>query len=122
MDESPQTRPKPLFKTESSWIFRRVNIFSTQIFCALILAYLTFKGTDTRLNETIANGAYLLWGSIATGYLFGAIMDDKFQAPYREYRNRRSRVSGNEDVDSVNYSSLKGHGDDGDVPPKNFAG
>lgn len=107
MDESPQTKVS-LFKPEHSWLFRRINIFSTQIICALLISYLTFKGTDTRLNETIANGAYLLWGTIATGYLFGAIIDDKFQAPYREPRYR-NRPMGNRD------------GDDGD-PPRDFAG
>lgn len=62
---------------QGSWRMRRRIIICTLIFCALEAGYITIFGTDTRLNETIVNAAYLLAGTVIGSYVFGAVMDDK---------------------------------------------
>ena len=116
MDNYQTTRPNedrlsPL-KAEPNWLFRRSNVFIIQLVCAGILLFLTFKGEDTRLNETLANGAYMLWGTIAIGYIFGVIMDDKFQIS----KQRR------ESYERYTQSKVVYPEDQTGPPPKNFAG
>jgi hypothetical protein len=64
-------------KTLDSWRVRRKVIFTSLSLCFIILLYLLFFGEDTRLNETLANGAFLLSGSVIGAYVFGAVWDDK---------------------------------------------
>lgn len=61
---------------QGSWRMRRRIIIATLIFCALEAGYITIFGTDTRLNETIVNAAYLLAGSVIASYVFGAVWED----------------------------------------------
>ena len=109
MDVSPTTR----LKSEPNWLFRRSNVFLIQSVCAGILLFLTFRGQDTRLNETLANGAYMLWGTIAIGYIFGVIVDDKFQISERKryYSSPHTRHTEERGEDSLDP-----------LPPKDFAG
>ena len=60
-----------------TWRIRRRVIIATLAVCAYIVLYLLIKGTDTRLNETLASGAFLLAGSVIGAYVFGATWDDK---------------------------------------------
>ncbi len=59
-----------------TWRVRRRIIHATLAFCAAQIAYLTFWGADTRLNETLAVGAYALVGSVIGAYVFGAAWED----------------------------------------------
>ena len=95
MEESQPTK----LKLDPAWYARRINVFVTQIICAAIISYLALKGEDTRLNETLVNGAYFLWGTVLVGYVFGVIVDEKFNSQ----RYKRDR-------------------EDDDLPPRNFAG
>lgn len=62
--------------TSGTWRVRRRIIHATLLFCAGQIAYLTFWGADTRLNETLAVGAYALVGSVIGAYVFGAAWED----------------------------------------------
>ena len=59
------------------WKNRRRVIFLALLFCAALIGYLAVEGTDTRLNETIAVGAFFLAGAVIGSYVFGAAWDDK---------------------------------------------
>jgi hypothetical protein len=59
------------------WQFRRTVIVMTLMFCATVILYLTLYGDDTRLNETIALGAFGLTISVIGSAIFGAVWDDK---------------------------------------------
>jgi hypothetical protein len=61
---------------QGSWKVRRRIIFATLALCAAQVVYLTIWGEDTRLAETLANGAYLLAGSVIGAYVFGAAWED----------------------------------------------
>ena len=63
-------------RRQGTWRVRRRIIHGTLIFCAGQIAYLTFWGADTRLNETLAVGAYALVGSVIGAYVFGAAWED----------------------------------------------
>ena len=58
------------------WKIRRRIVVGTLLFCAAILARLVVGGDDTELNQSIANGVVLLAGSVISGYVFGAVLDD----------------------------------------------
>ncbi len=60
-----------------AWTHRRRIIYGTLVFCAFCIIYLLFHGSDTRLNETIVNSAFLLAGGVIGSYVFGAVWDDK---------------------------------------------
>lgn len=60
-----------------SWKIRRRIIVSTLLFCGITVGYLTLHGTDTALNQSIANGLILLAGAVINGYVFGVVLDDK---------------------------------------------
>lgn len=64
-------------ETGPNWKNRRLIIRATLIFCALEILYLTIWGESTPLTTTLANGAYLLAGSVIGSYVFGAVWDDK---------------------------------------------
>lgn len=58
------------------WQFRRTIIIMSLVFCATIITYLTLYGEDTRLNETLAIGAFGLGISVIGSAVFGAVWDD----------------------------------------------
>ncbi len=68
--------PPPARNVRGTWRVRRRIIHTTLLFCAGQIAYLTFWGADTRLNETLAVGAYALVGSVIGAYVFGAAWED----------------------------------------------
>lgn len=59
-----------------SWKNRRRVIFSTLIFCAFCIFFLLVWGDDSRVNETIALGAFSLAGSVIGFYVAGAAWTD----------------------------------------------
>lgn len=62
---------------ERSWLWRRLGIFTSLIVCDIIVLYLTIWGTDSRVNETLANGAFLTMAALVNGYIFGGALDDR---------------------------------------------
>lgn len=54
------------------WENRRRTIFGILFFCAAVITYLIIWGEDTALNEAIAQFAFILAGSTAGAYIFGA--------------------------------------------------
>ncbi len=60
-----------------SWRIRRRIIVATLLFCAGEIIYLTGWGKDTNLASTLANGAWILAGSVIGAYVFGAAWDDR---------------------------------------------
>lgn len=60
-----------------NWKIRRTIVIISLVFCATCVTYLTIRGDDTRLHETIAQGTLLLAGGIIGSYVFGAVWDDK---------------------------------------------
>jgi hypothetical protein len=52
-------------------------VFSTLGVCDAVIIYLTIIGPDTRLNQDIVNGAFLLLAAVANGYLFSGVIDDR---------------------------------------------
>ena len=71
-----ETGPAKDRKPRETWRVRRRIIHATLLFCAGQLSYLTFFGADTRLNETLATGAFALMGSVVGAYVFGAAWED----------------------------------------------
>lgn len=65
------------------WAIRRRLIILTLIGTSIQIAYITVFGADTRLNETLALGAYGVFSTTLGCYVFGAVWDDKgrFRAP-----------------------------------------
>ncbi len=62
---------------ERSWFWRRLGVFSSLAICDFCVLYLTIFGGDTRLNESIVNGAYLTMAALVNGYIFGGLLDDR---------------------------------------------
>jgi heme/copper-type cytochrome/quinol oxidase subunit 1 len=58
------------------WRYRRVVVFVTLLVCFAGIAWLTLRGADTRLNETLALGFFALAGSTIGSYVFGAVWHD----------------------------------------------
>ena len=83
------------------WRLRRLIIFATLGVCFAGIAYLTLKGADTRLNETLALGYFALAGSTIGSYVFGAVWHDTSlmkQTPARRRRmDPRETEAGDED-------------------------
>lgn len=63
--------------TQSSWTIRRRIIVLTLIFCACVVTYVTYKGTDSRTAETIVQSAFYLAGAVIGSYVFGAAWEDR---------------------------------------------
>lgn len=64
---------------KSSWHFRRRVVVATLLYCAAMVAYITFKNSETRLAEAVATSLILLAGSVIGSYVFGAVWDDKIK-------------------------------------------
>lgn len=76
------------------WTYRRAIVIATLVLCGAGLAYLTLKGGDTRLNETLAFGYFALAGSVIGTYVFGAVWHDRglmAQPPAAKRASRRQR-------------------------------
>ena len=59
------------------WGVRRRIITLTLIFCAFVVAYITFKGIDSRTAETIVQSAFALAGAVICSYCFSAVWEDR---------------------------------------------
>jgi large exoprotein involved in heme utilization and adhesion len=59
------------------WTIRRRIIVLTLVFCACLVVYITYKGTDTRTAETIVQSAFYLAGAVIGSYIFGAAWSDR---------------------------------------------
>jgi len=59
-----------------SWRNRNRVIYATLIFCAVIVGYIVFNGSDTRLYETTVLAAFGLAGSVVGFYIAGATWQD----------------------------------------------
>jgi hypothetical protein len=55
-----------------TWQNRRRTLFTTLIFCAFVICYVMINGEDTRLNETLAQFAFITGASVVGSYIFGA--------------------------------------------------
>lgn len=60
-----------------SWSVRRRIIVLSLVFCASIVAYITFKNIDTRTAETTVQSAFYLAAAIIGSYCFAATWEDK---------------------------------------------
>jgi hypothetical protein len=67
---NPDEQYKPIWKN------RRRVIFTTLIFCAAIITYLTGWGEDNRLNETIVQFSFILGMAVVGSYVFGSAWED----------------------------------------------
>ena len=65
--------PDPRFP----WKYRRLCVFAILLLCGFEVVYLTLFGADTRLHETLAQGALALAGAVIGSYIFGAAYHDK---------------------------------------------
>lgn len=73
MTRVPRVNPR---NRQATWRVRRRIVNITLLLCALEIGYLTFCGADTKLNETLAIGAFALAGSVIGAYVFGAAWED----------------------------------------------
>lgn len=82
------------------WRYRRVVIFVTLLVCFAGIGWLTLKGGDTRLNETLALGFFGLAGSTIGAYCFSAVWHDTTLMKQPRSRRRldpRETEAGDED-------------------------
>lgn len=59
-------------KDKPVWKNRRRVIFGSLIFCAATVAFVLWKGEDTRIGETAITMAFIMASSVVGGYVFGA--------------------------------------------------
>lgn len=62
---------------ERSWKYRRIAVFTSLLVCDFVLVYAAIYGADTRLFETLVNGAWLAMAGLVNGYILGATWDDR---------------------------------------------
>lgn len=78
-------------KTDYPWTYRRAVVIGTLAFCTVGLSYLTLRGADTRLNETLALGYFGLAGAVIGAYVFGAVWHDRGLMAVNARLEERSR-------------------------------
>lgn len=59
-----------------SWKMRRRAVFGTLIFCAGIITYIVFFGSEKAVYETAVFSAFGLMGAIIASYIGGAVWED----------------------------------------------
>jgi hypothetical protein len=70
-----------------SWRMRRRAVFGSLMFGMAIVAYVTVRGVDSGLNETLALGGFGLIGAVVAAYIGGAAYEDvRLHAPKRSNR------------------------------------
>lgn len=84
-------------KQMPDWKIRRRVVNATLIFCALVIMYLLVYGSDTNLNNTIANGILFLAGSVVGCYVFGETWSDR---NIINSKNKYDSSGGNQNNDS----------------------
>ena len=73
-DDIPHQISPPVYK--GSWKNRRVVVFCTLAYCAVVVLYLAIHGSDTALHQQIAIALVGLAGGTIGSYVFGAVWDD----------------------------------------------
>jgi len=63
-------------RANDGWLHRRRIIYTTLAVCAAIVLYITYKGTDTRIYETLVTSSFSLAGLVISVYVFGATYQD----------------------------------------------
>jgi len=51
-------------------------MYAVTLFCAATIAYVLFKGMDTKVAETAVTASFLCMGGIVGSYVFGAAWQD----------------------------------------------
>ena len=70
-----------------SWRMRRRAVFGSLMFGMAIVVYVTIRGVDSGLNETLALGGFGLIGAVVAAYIGGAAYEDvRLHAPERSNR------------------------------------
>ena len=86
-----------------SWKLRRRAVFGSLIFGMVIVIYVTLKGGDSRLSETLALGAFGLIGAVVAAYIGGAAYEDvrlkEGLKRYDEYEDYEEYDADSEDED-----------------------
>lgn len=76
--KTPQTDGDGLPKTGvGSWKWRRIFLWSVNIFCAYIIFYIVYTKLDTRPADTGMMMAFITQMMSVGSYVFGAAWDDK---------------------------------------------
>jgi len=60
---------------DRNWLYRRLGIFGTMVFCWITGFFIIFKGSDTRLMESAFTSICLLNASTLALYIGGAVYD-----------------------------------------------
>jgi hypothetical protein len=59
------------------WTMRRRIISATLIWCGGLVTYVALFVEPTTLAETVVSGCLVLMGTVITGYVGGAVWDDR---------------------------------------------
>lgn len=78
-----------------SWKMRRRAVFGSLVFGMAIITYITIRGVDSGVNETLALGGFGLIGAVVAAYIGGAAYEDV--RLYKPQRSKRSRYDDGED-------------------------
>lgn len=112
--------PKPINQVtgEPSWRWRRITVFFGIGFSALLLARL-IDAEDTAVNETIASGAFWLFGVLVLVYTgFATVQDVTAMITTRSGRPYAMPVPGSVETVETTKTTVT---DDSTTPPKGFA-
>lgn len=66
------------------WQYRRRIVFLSLAYIGVNVQYLVIRGGDTVLNQQIGLALVAAGVAIIMAYVFGAVIDDKFQIGTRE--------------------------------------
>lgn len=84
-------------KGKAKWEVRRKIIIYTLLFCAVCVLYIMGFGADNALNATIVTGCFSMATMVVSGYIFGAVIDDKNNETAMAVHDLRSSVSEGDD-------------------------
>ena len=62
---------------DRNWLYRRLGIFGTLVFCWLSGFYILYQGNDTRLMDSAFTSICLLCASTLALYIGGAVYDHR---------------------------------------------
>ncbi len=82
-----------------SWKLRRRAVFGSLIFAGLIILYVTIKGEDSGLFQTLALGSFGLIGAIVAAYIGGAAYEDvRLHPQILDFQERQREESMEDEV------------------------
>lgn len=73
-----------------TWRVRRAFMFGVTAFCMGSIVFVLYKGSDTRVAETVVEMGYGTMGAITFAYVFGRVLQD-FGTTREHGRSRRAR-------------------------------